>query len=199
MSVPLRCRCGKLQGELDPAGVAARAVCYCKDCQAFARFLEREGGAPDVLEDAGGTEVAASLPGAVHLTGGLEHLACMSLSPRGLYRWYASCCGTPVGNTPRDPKTAYVGMVRACLAAPAATLDRELGASHVVVETGSALSPVQSTPARTAWAVVKIGTMILRARLGGGYRANPFFRPASNEPLRQPRVLTRDERAALSR
>ena len=199
MAIPLRCRCGKLQGELDPTGVAARAVCYCKDCQAFARFLAREGGPSDVLDAAGGTEVAASLPGAVRFTGGLEHLGCMSLSPRGLYRWYATCCGTPVGNTPRDPKTAYVGLVRACLAAPAETLDRELGASHIAVETASALSPVQSTPARTAWAVVKIGTMILRARFGGGYRANPFFLPGSRSPLRQPRVLTRDERTALSR
>jgi len=30
-----------------------RFVCYCKDCQAFARFLERA----DVLDPAGGTDI----------------------------------------------------------------------------------------------------------------------------------------------
>jgi hypothetical protein len=195
MVIHLRCRCGKLQGELDPGGVAARAVCYCKDCQAFARFLGREG---ELLDAAGGTEVAASLPGAVRFTNGLEHLGCMSLSPRGLYRWYATCCRTPIGNTPRDPKTPYVGLVRACLDAPPETLDRQLGRSRILVQTGSARAPVKSTPARTAWAVVRIGTMMLRARLGGGYRSNPFFLPDSAAPLRQPQVLTQGERAALT-
>ena len=199
MSIRLRCQCGKLQGELDPGGVAARAICHCKDCQAFARFLEREGGATGVLDAAGGTEVAAATPGAVRFTGGLEHLGCMSLSPRGLYRWYATCCRTPIGNTPRDPKTSYVGLVRACLDAPAETLDRQLGRSRILVETGSALAPVKPTPVRTAWAVVRIGSMIVRARLGGGYRDNPFFLPDGSAPLRQPRVLTLEERAALTR
>ena len=196
MSIRLRCQCGKLQGELDPGGVAARAICYCRDCQAFARFLGRE---KDVLDAAGGTEVAAAFPGAVRFTSGLEHLGCMSLSPRGLYRWYATCCRTPIGNTPRDAKTPYVGLVRACLDAPAETLDRELGRSHIVVQTGTALAPVKSTPVRTAFAVVRIGTMLLRARLGGGYRHNPFFLAGSSAPLREPQVLTLEERAALTR
>ena len=199
MTIRLRCRCGKLQGELDPGGVAARAICYCKDCQAFARFLEREGGTPGVLDAAGGTEVAAAMPGAVRFTGGLEHLGCMSLSPRGLYRWYATCCRTPVGNTPRNMTTPYVGLVRACVDAPAGTLDRQLGRSLILVETGSALAPVKPTPARTAWAVVRIGTMILRARVGGGYRNNPFFLPDGSAPLRPPHVVTMEERAALMR
>lgn len=196
MNIRLRCNCGKLQGELDPAGVAARAVCYCRDCQAYARFLGRDA---DLLDAAGGTEVAASVPGAVRFTDGLEHLGCMSLSPRGIYRWYATCCRTPIGNTPRDPKMPYVGLVRACLDAPAETLDRQLGRSRILVQTASARAPVKSTPARTAWAVAKIGAMFLRARLGGGYRNNPFFLSDGSAPLRQPQVLTLDERAALTR
>lgn len=196
MAIPLRCACGKLQGEVEPGKVAARAVCYCKDCQAFARFLGRES---ELLDDAGGTEVASALPGAVRFTGGIEHLVCMSLSPRGLYRWYAACCNTPVGNTPREPTMPYAGLMRACLAAPPDTLDRQLGRSRIMVQTTSALARVRPTPLRTAWAVAKIGSMILRARLGGGYRDNPFFQPGTSEPLRQPRVLTLDERAALTR
>ena len=194
MSIPLSCRCGKLQGEVDGARVVARALCYCKDCQAFARFLKAEG---EVLDEAGGTEVAATLPAAVRFTGGLEHLACMSLSPRGIYRWYASCCNTPIGNTPREPKMAYVGMVRICLAAPPETLDRQLGRARFAANTGSAYRRVETTPLRLALAVVRIGAMLTRARVTGGYRDNPFFEAGT--PIRTPRVLTVEERAAVTR
>ena len=196
MALPLRCDCGKLQGEVDPGGVAARAVCYCRDCQAFARFLGREA---DVLDAAGGTEVAATLPSAVRFTSGLAHLGCMSLGPRGLYRWSATCCRTPIGNTPRELTTPYVGLVRACLDVPDETLARQLGRSPIRVQTGTALAPVKPTLLRTAWAVARIGGKLLGARLGGGYRDNPFFQPGASAPLREPRVLTREERAALTR
>jgi hypothetical protein len=194
MAIQLRCRCGKLQGEVDAHRVAARGVCYCKDCQAFARYLQAEDA---VLDTAGGTEAAAALPAAVRFTAGLENLACMSLSPKGIYRWYASCCNTPVGNTPRDPKISYVALVRTCLDAPAAELDRALGHSRFAVNTGSARAPVTARPLRTALAVARIGAALLKARLGGGYRDNPFF-DASGAPIRTPRVLTREERAAVT-
>jgi hypothetical protein len=194
MAIQLRCRCGKLQGEVDAKRIAARAVCYCKDCQAFARYLKAEDA---VLDAAGGTEVEAALPAAVRFTAGLEHLACMSLSPQGIYRWYASCCNTPVGNTPRDPKMSYVGLVRTCLDAPAAELDRALGRARFTVNTGSAKAPVQATPLRATLGVARIGAALLKARLGGGYRDNPFF-DASGAPVRSPRVLTPEERAAVT-
>lgn len=193
MSIALRCRCGQLRGQVDSARVAARAVCYCKDCQAYGRFLDS-----GVLDAAGGTEVAATLPAAVRFDAGLEHLACVSLDPKGLYRWYAGCCRTPVGNTPRDPRTSYVGLVRACLDATDAELDRALGATRCRVETQSAQAKVASSGLSTAWAVCRIGTMILRARLGGGYRDNPFFRPQTSEPLKPVRVLSLEERKALT-
>ncbi|KFC63071.1 DUF6151 family protein [Massilia sp. LC238] len=193
MRLALRCRCGKLRGQVDARRVAARAVCYCKDCQAYGRFL-----APPVLDPLGGTEVAATLPAAVRFDEGLEHLACMSLSPKGLYRWYTGCCRTPIGNTPRDPRTSYLGLVRACLDAPDEELDRQLGALRCRVETRSAKGPVQSSALGTAWAVCKIGTMLMKARLGGGYRENPFFRAGTSEPLKPPQVLSLEERKALS-
>ena len=193
MTIALRCRCGQLRGQVDSRRVAARAVCYCKDCQAYGHFL----GA-SVLDAAGGTEVAAALPAAVRIEAGLEHLACMSLSPKGLYRWYASCCRTPIGNTPRDPRTSYVGLVRACLDESDAQLERELGPLRCRVETQSATAPVKSSGLSTAWAVCRIGTMIMKARLGGGYRDNPFFRPGTSEPVKDVQVLSLEERKALT-
>jgi hypothetical protein len=174
--------------------VAARAVCYCKDCQAYGRFLGSEG----LLDAAGGTEVAATLPAAVRFDAGLEHLACMSLSPKGLYRWYASCCRTPIGNTPRNPRTSYLGLMRACIDAPDAELDRELGPLTCRVETQSARAPVASSGLATARVVGKVGWMLVKARLGGAYRKNPFFQAGTREPVKAPQVLSLEERKALT-
>ena len=194
MSLRLRCRCGKLQGEVDAGRVAARAVCYCKDCQAFARHLGAEDA---VLDASGGTEVEATLPAAVRFTDGIEHLACMSLSPKGIYRWYASCCNTPVGNTPRNPAVPYVGLVRTCLDAPPETLDRQLGRARMTANRGSACGPTSATPVATLLGVAKIGGALVKARLSGSYRDNPFF-DATGVPIRSPRVLTKEERAAVT-
>jgi len=194
MSIRVRCHCGKLQGELDTGAVAARAKCYCKDCRAFARFL---GNEVEILDGAGGTEVAAALPSGLRFTQGLDQLACMSLSPKGLYRWYAACCRTPIGNTPRDPKVSYVGIVRACLDATPAELDAQLGASHINANTESAYRKISKTPGGTALALVKIGSKVLSARFGGGYRNNPFFESGSATPVRQPEVISKEARARL--
>ncbi len=193
MTIALRCRCGKLRGQVDERRVAARAVCYCRDCQAYGHFLGK-----GVLDAQGGTEVAATLPAAVRFDAGLEHLACMSLSTKGLYRWYASCCRTPIGNTPRDPHTSYVGLVRACLDAPDAELDRALGPLRCRVQTASATAPVASSALATAGVVGKVGWMLMKARLGGGYRDNPFFQANGSAPLKPPQVLSLEERKALS-
>ena len=195
MSLQLRCRCGKLQGEVETRRVAARAICYCKDCQAFARFL---GDEKALLDPSGGTEVEATLPAGLRFTAGLEHLACMSLSPQGIYRWYASCCNTPVGNTPRNAAMPYVGLMRVCLAATPDTLDRELGRVRMTANRGSAYGPTSATPVATMVGVAKIGGALVRSRLTGSWRDNPFF-DASGAPVRAPRVLTREERAAFTR
>jgi len=194
MNHPLRCRCGALQGHVIPAWSATHAVCYCRDCQAYARFLGSEG----LVDRHGGTEVVAMLPARVQLTDGLAHLACLSLSDRGLLRWYASCCATPVANTPRNPRVPYAGLVHSCLG-DAAAIRSTFGPLRIAVNTKSARHAVQSTPAATLFGVLGLATALLGARLSGSYRRNPFFESASGAPIRPVRVLTPDERAQAYR
>ena len=61
MTMRLRCRCGQVQGELAEREVAAHMICYCKDCRAYARYL----GMDAMLDEAGGTELCATLPASV--------------------------------------------------------------------------------------------------------------------------------------
>jgi hypothetical protein len=80
-------------------------VCYCQDCQTFARFLRR----PDVLDPSGGTKIFQMPTGRVKLTQGVDAVRCLRLS-RKVIRWYADCCRTPIGNTagPRFPVVSFM-------------------------------------------------------------------------------------------
>src|SRR5262249_30587588 len=84
-----------------------RFVCYCNDCHAFARFLER----PDVLDLAGGTDIFQMPPGCVKLTVGTDAVRCLRLSDKGVLRWYTDCCRTPIGNTAASPRFPVIAVV----------------------------------------------------------------------------------------
>jgi hypothetical protein len=84
-----------------------RFVCYCKDCQAFARFLER---AEDVLDPAGGTDIFQMPPARIQLTAGTDALRCLRLSDNVL-RWYTDCCRTPIANTAAGPRFPLAGVI----------------------------------------------------------------------------------------
>jgi hypothetical protein len=191
----LRCRCGALQGHLAAAAPSVRAICYCKDCQAFARFL----ATPGIVDEAGGTEVVASLPHHVAFTGGIDRLACMSLSERGLLRWYASCCNTPVGNTPRNPKIPYIGLIHNVLEAGSKSIDDSFGSRCIAVNTKSALREVRPTPFASTAAVLSLMMSALGSRVRGTYKESPFFHADTQEPIRPIRVLSAAERETAYR
>jgi len=196
MNHPLRCRCGTLRGQVSHPEKVSRGVCYCKDCQAFAHFL---GTTEDILDERGGTDVMATLPSRVSFTQGVERLACMSLSEKGMLRWYASCCNTPIGNTPRHMKISHVGLVHTCLENPPRTLDAAFGPVRMRVNTQSAqgTSRPKTLPLSTVVSIVKFMGSLLRARLDGSYKRTPFFVPGQGTPIVAPKVLTPGERARL--
>lgn len=194
MNHPLRCQCGTIRGYVSPQGMAALAVCYCKDCQAYACFLDR---AEVVLDTLGGTDIVAMFPRQVHLTDGAEALACMSLSERGILRWYAKCCNTPIGNTSRNPKTPYVGLVHSCLVNSSPSVRESFGPVRMVLNPKSARGHVKSTPLRNTVAILKIVTAMIGARLDRN-NTNPFFLADAGAPIKQPRVLTKAEREQIT-
>lgn len=98
MNLPLSCRCGAIKGTIAQASPRSgnRVVCCCSDCQAFANHVSTTN---DTLDAFGGTEIYQTALSRVSISAGSEHLNCVRLTPKGLYRWYASCCQTPVANT----------------------------------------------------------------------------------------------------
>jgi hypothetical protein len=193
----LQCRCGAVRGVLTVTPASGNhCVCYCKDCQAFAHFL---GHADDMLDAQGGTDIFQTSQASVVLKTGIDRVACIRLTPKGLTRWYASCCNTPIGNTlgtaavpfigvttlfAREPKNAVLGPIRA-RAFPESAKDGR----HAVPAGGL---PMPYVMARALW-------LMLRWRLRGDHRRSPLFDSATGKPRAVPRVLTGAEREDLRR
>lgn len=183
-----QCRCGRLQGEMAQPEQAMRAVCYCRDCQAYAHLL---GQPQQVLDAHGGTDIVATQSRYVRFTSGAESLACLSLSPRGLLRWYAGCCRTPIANTARDWKLPYAGMVHSCLRQPQ-PMETSFPRIEMVVNTKSAKgAPPQVSRTRGVLRFARLMLRILAARARGAYRQTPFF-DASGAPVVEVKVAERE-------
>jgi hypothetical protein len=185
-----QCACGTVTGEIAHPERAMRAVCYCHDCQAYARLL---GAADRTLDASGGTDVLATQSKYVRFTSGLEQLACMSLYPKGLLRWYAKCCNTPIANTPRGWKLPYAGMVHTCMRQPQ-PLEESFPRVQLRVNTQSASGPVpQDRSVRGLLSFASVMARLGFARLRGAYRSTPFFGPHGSPVV----GVTLAERAAV--
>lgn len=194
MTHPIRCSCGKLKGTLTLTQRVNRGICYCADCQAFARYLRR---AEQILDRSGGTDIIQTTPQNVTFTEGIEHLACMRLTPNGLLRWYASCCNTPIGNTLANYKLSFVGLVHNCLESAPVSLDEAFGPIRMQVNTRSALGEPKPEPFGFLRGFWRIASMLLKARLDGSYKRTPFFTPGSSTPIVEPKVLSPQAREDL--
>jgi hypothetical protein len=171
-------------------------VCYCRDCQAFARFLERL----DVLDAAGGTDIFQMPTGRVKLTAGTDAVRCLNFSSK-IFRWYTDCCRTPIGNT-AGPGFPVVGLIHSFMShdADGPSRDEVIGAPLCRIYQHSAVGPLPPN----APVPLSLGLIALRAsRLLGWWlrglgRPTPFFEDHTNAPLSVPRVLTASERATLA-
>jgi len=196
MSHPLQCRCGTLKGYLSNPQTANHCACYCKDCRAFAHFL---GRANEILDEHGGTHVIQTVPANVTFTDGLQSLACMRLSERGLLRWYTTCCNTPVGNTLANYRVSFVSLVHSCLEITGKSLDDSFGPVRMYVNTKSAEGTVKSSSIASISVILRFIVTLARARIDGSYKRTPFFsiRAGAGTPVVIPRVLSRSERDQL--
>jgi Family of unknown function (DUF6151) len=199
LNLPLRCQCGRVRGiahEVSPAA-GLRFVCYCNDCQAFARFLKR----PDVLDPAGGTDIFQMPPARLKLTAGAEAVRCLRLSDNGVLRWYADCCRTPIGNTAARPGFPVVGLVHSFLGlGPSGpSKDDVLGLPLCRIYACSAVQalPPDAPPPPSLGVLFRRSFKLLGWWIGGLAQPSPLFDSRSKAPLAAPRVLTGAERAAL--
>jgi hypothetical protein len=178
-------------------GSGNRCICYCDDCQSFACFLER---ADSILDPSGGTDIFQMSPARLEISAGRENLACMQLRPgSNTVRWYASCCRTPIGNTPAEHRVPFVGVIHSCmdLEATGFSADEVLGPVRGSVFPRHARGDQTRLPRKlSAFQILRLVRMILAARLRRDQRRSAFFHP-SGELKVTPRVLTPEELRAV--
>jgi hypothetical protein len=191
---PLQCRCGKLRGTVANPRAANHAICYCRDCQAFIHYL---GNVSDVLDARGGSEIVQTLPRNLTFTQGSEQLACLRLTAKGLLRWYARCCRTPIGNTLMTPKWSFIGLLHACLRSGSPSLEESFGPVTAWVHTQSAKGDPKPKVEGIGKSISWFLRTVVKARFNGDYRLTPLFRAHTGAPIAVPHVLSAEERARV--
>lgn len=190
---PIRCACGTVQGSVLAGAPSNRVRCYCSDCRAFGRFF---GANSNVLDSRGGTEIVQVAQCRVHITQGLDQLAAIRLSEKGMIRWYARCCSTPVGNTMSNPKWSFIGLVHTCLASEG--MDQDFGAKVGAVNTRSAIGDPKPKQRGVLRAIAMFAQIVMSARFNRRYRRTQFF-TSSGAPITTPSVLQAAEVEKLKR
>jgi Family of unknown function (DUF6151) len=188
----LVCRCGEVRGCVKNAGPGTvnRVVCYCDDCQAFAHHL----GRADLLDAHGGTDIVQVAPASLVFHQGTERIVGLRLTPKGLHRWYASCCNTPVGNTV-GPAIPFVGIVAGAFAGAG---DRIFGKPIAAIFGKYAIGPAPAgSTGWNLWLYARAIWMVLGWRLTGQTWPHPFYDRATGAPSRPLAILSPADREAL--
>lgn len=191
------CRCGTVRGSV--AGATPRAVnrvlCYCADCQAFAHAL----GRADLLDARGGSDVIQVAPARMTIEAGHAQVAALRLTERGLHRFHATCCGTPLGNA-LGPSIPVIGIPRAAFEVngqdPDALFGRPRGPVYGENATGEGPPIRKGVPPGV---LLRILLKVVGWRLTGRGWPHPFFARVTGRSTFPVHVLPREKREALRR
>ena len=190
----IQCDCGKFRAELTqfPKNTPGRFICYCDDCQAFLNYLKRS----DLLDKNGGTEIIPAYPADIKIIAGKDVITCVRLHSKGMYRFYTSCCQTPIGNT--DPKSAWVGIIHQAYTRKDSNLpDRELGPvkCRMLGKYAKGTVPAGTPQTFDLKGLVTIMPFMIKGKIFGKAKPSPFFE--NGEAIVTPKVLTAEERSKI--
>jgi hypothetical protein len=191
----LSCSCGEVRGWVGDVApnTVNRVVCYCDDCQAFLHKLERA----DLLDGQGGTDIVQFAPASLSFVQGTERIVGLRLTPKGIYRWYASCCRMPLGNT-LGPAIPFIGVVAHAFEGetqkPDQLFGRPLGRIFGRYAVGH---PPEGSTGFNPWLMARAISRVLGWRLRGKTWPHPFFDRARRAPNFPLTTLSPQEREAL--
>lgn len=195
--ISIACRCGAVRGMIASVrgAVGPRMICMCDDCQAFAHFL---GNADEILDANGGSDVVPVRPAHLCITQGIENIACMRLGPRGMFRWYARCCRTPIANTMPSWKIPYASVFRLAIRDGEGEGDAGPLRARVQAKFGIGSVPADAHQTASLGVILSVAMFLLPGMIMRQHRPSPFF-DADGRPVIEPEVLSLDERNRLRR
>lgn len=184
--IKVKCSCGKIQGVTENvnSNSGTRVVCCCDDCQSFARYLDQE---QNTLNEYGGTDIFQMPISHLKITEGSEYIACIRLKPKGLYRWYAKCCNTPIGNS-LGAGGPFIGVIHNFMD-NAMTRDEDLGKIRGYGLTKFAKKEVPLDQQSSIFRLILISvSKFMIWKLKGLNRPSAFFNE-NGDPIAEPKVL----------
>lgn len=131
----------------------------------------------------------SSPPSKLIITEGSQYLRSLRLTPKGLIRWYAGCCNTPVGNT-LSAKLPFIGVIEAFISANE-DVESKLGPVRGSVFVKSARTPPPASlrgSDNTFSLHTRILVSLLKWKIKYSQCQSPFFLPDGN-PVCQPRIV----------
>lgn len=175
------------------ADSVSHVVCYCDDCQAYAHYL----GRADLLDAHGGSDIVQVAPASLSFVQGNERIVGVRLTPKGLYRWYASCCKTPVGNT-LSPSIPFVGIPAQVFDVDGQRCEAVFAKPQGAIQGKFAIGDApEGSKDLQLGLLLRALRKILGWRFGGHVWPHPFFDRASKVATHPVSVLSPDERALL--
>ena len=183
MTTPIAfsCKCGQITGTV-PQG-PGHIRCYCDSCRAAEIFLDQ----PDPGMD--GITVMRFPPDQVAFATGKDLLALMQVTPKGAYRWYASCCKTPMFSTASSPKLAYAALKGTAVVDPQ-DFGKQLGYVYKPLPGGKVRHKGMGGM------IMGVGTTVLSQLVTGKWKQSPFFDDDA-KPIAQPELMPKETRKAI--
>lgn len=184
--VKLKCSCGKVQGETENVNqdTGTRVVCCCDDCQSFANYLN---GGNTILDEYGGTDVFQMPVAHLNITQGKDQIGCVRLSTKGAYRWYTTCCNTPIGNT-MGAGVPFIGVIHNIMD-NATNRDNDLGRARGHIQTKFATKTVPAGLKGSMFRIIiRTLSKLLIWKLKGLNTPSVFF-DADGNPVVKPTIL----------
>jgi len=132
-------------------------------------------------------------PAHVRIDAGREHIGCVRLSDKGMFRFYATCCQTALGNVMSSPSMPFVAISRRALEGDDAVFPPVMGIMGKFA--------IGTPPPGTAASIAPMQAMqtmlfVAKSALARAGKPHAYFDDAG-APIVPPRVLTPAEREAL--
>lgn len=181
----LTCDCGSFQASLKQVNPSqgTHLRCHCNDCRAFVRVLQ-----PDA-QLRNGLHLFQTDPDKIEIIKGVEFFECLTLSPKGMLRWYTSCCKTPMFNTPRSARVPMVSVVTETADEPS-LFGPVL--SDAFVKTSGGKTKTTGFPVL----IYRFLKRAISSRISGRWKTTPFFIIPENIPFDKPYVITKAQKRA---
>ncbi len=181
----ISCDCGAFIAELTafPKHTPGRLVCYCDDCQAYVKKIQRT----DVLDEYGGTEVIPAYPKEIDIIQGIDTLKCYRLTTEGTYRWATSCCNSPILNS--KPGFPWAGIFHTAYKKPNALSKLGEVKSRIYGKYALAGAPFKISKKIAFRDMLVVMPFIIKGKILGMDKQSPFFDPDNKTPIVEPEIL----------